>query len=136
MPARQSSDTHPLRNPLIAAVCLFAVMGAAITAVVLLAPVREPVIGARAALERAEPEEAVIDVAEAPAPSPVIFAEGEADDTLSLPGVREAADALGGEVQPPPGSNAARALALQRVSNVPLRDSSRKAPAAPAHRVG
>lgn len=131
MPARQSSDTHPLRNPLIAAVCLFAVMGAAITAVVLLAPVREPVIGARAALERAEPEEAAIDVAEAPAPSPVIFAEGEADDTLSLPGVREAADALGGEVQPPPGSNAARALALQRVSNVPYEGLFEEGPGGP-----
>ncbi|MGP1274153.1 MAG: divergent polysaccharide deacetylase family protein [Caulobacterales bacterium] len=119
MPARQTHDTPPLRNPLIAALCLFVVMGAAAAAIIFLAPQREPDIAARMALVLPEGEEQVIEVAEAVDATPVIFAEGEDDETVSLPGVSETEDALGGEVQPPPGSNAARALAAQRAANVP-----------------
>lgn len=131
MPARQTSDTHPLRNPLIAAACLFAVMGLAVAAVIFLAPAREPVVGARTALERPDPEVPVIEVSEAPPASPVVFAEGEADEALSLPGVRETQDVLGGEVEPPPGSNAARALAAQRAASVPYQGLFEDGPGGP-----
>lgn len=136
MPARQTSDTSPLRKPLIAAVCLFTLMGLAAVAIIFLAPAREPVIGARAALDRPPAEESVIEVAEIPPASPVIFAEGEADETLSLPGVRETEDVLGGEVQPPPGSNAARALAAQRAANVPYEGLFEEGPGGPLPVIG
>ncbi|MFC4726251.1 divergent polysaccharide deacetylase family protein [Glycocaulis abyssi] len=119
MPARQTSDTPPLRNPLIAAACLFAGAGLVFAAIVFFAPAPETGTAARAVLDRPTGEDEVIEVAEVPAASPAIFAEGEEDESFSLPGVRETQDVLGGEVEPPPGSNAARALALQRVSNVP-----------------
>ncbi|MGY6661919.1 MAG: divergent polysaccharide deacetylase family protein [Glycocaulis sp.] len=131
MPARQTSDTPPLRNPLIAAACLFFVAGLAFAAIVFLAPAPQTGSAARTALDMPGEEEAVIEVAEMPPASPLVFAEGEADESLSLPGVRETHDVLGGEVEPPPGSNAARALALQRASNVPYAGLFEEGPGGP-----
>jgi len=131
MPARQTQDTPPLRNPLIAAACLLAVMAAAAAAIIFLSPAREPVIGARTALAPAPSDDVVIEVAEIPSATPVIFAEGESDETLSLPGVRETEDVLGGEVEPPPGSNAARALAASRAANVPYEGLYEDGPGGP-----
>lgn len=131
MPTRQTSEMPPLLKPLIAAVCLFALMGLAAAAAVFLAPAPQPVTAARAELERPAREETVIEIAEAGPAVPVIFAEGEDDETPSLPGVRETEDVLGGEVQPPPGSNAARALALQRAANVPYEGLYEDGPGGP-----
>lgn len=136
MPARQTSATPPLRNPLIAAACLFLVAGLAFTAIVFLAPAPEAGTAARTALDMPEEDAAPVEVAQVPAASPVIFAEGEADETLSLPGVRETQDVLGGEVEPPPGSNAARALALQRASNVPYDGLFEDGPGGPLPVIG
>lgn len=132
MPARQTDTSgFPLRNPLIAGVCALGLFGLAAGAIAFLAPERDTVISARAALDLPEREPETIEIAAAEPARPVIFDEEAEDSDLSLPGVREAEDALGGEVQPPPGSNAARALAASRMPTVPFEGLFEAGPGGP-----
>ncbi len=132
MPARQTDTSgFPLRNPLIAGVCALGVFGLAAGAIAFLAPEREQRVSARATLDLPERAQETITVAIADPARPVIFEEGPEEDDLSLPGVREAEDALGGEIQPPPGSNAARALAASRAPQAPLEGLSEPGPGGP-----
>lgn len=132
MPARQTDTSgFPLRNPLIAGVCVIGVFALAAGAIAFLLPERESMISARAALDLPERAADTIEIATAEPARPVIFDETGEDTELTLPGVRDAEDALGGEVQPPPGSNAARALAASRALQAPLEGLYEAGPGGP-----
>ncbi|MFN3834423.1 MAG: divergent polysaccharide deacetylase family protein [Glycocaulis sp.] len=137
MPARQTDISgFPLRNPLIAGACVLGVFALGAGAIALLAPEREAAVSARAMLDLPERAPEIVEIAVAEAARPVIFEETPEEDGLSLPGVREAEDALGGEVQPPPGSNAARALAAPRAPQAPLPGLSEPGPGGPLPVIG
>ena len=77
MPARQTDTSgFPLRNPLIAGVCVIGVFALAAGAIAFLLPERESVVSARAALELPERAADTIEIATAEPARPVIFRGG------------------------------------------------------------
>ncbi|TRO97161.1 divergent polysaccharide deacetylase family protein [Glycocaulis profundi] len=125
--ARRPDTSSPLKKPLIAGLCAALLCAAGIGALAVMGETGSEPVGARAFVEAPPaPEPVVIEptppgqvlvYAEAPAPEfEPVFADGEG---ASLPGVSEG-EQLGGEVQPPPNSNAARAMRRASLRNESL----------------